>query len=149
MTEQNLDTLTEDTQESAEAPQEPQDAPDAPEHTRTPEDASEEPETFPADYVKRLRKEAADARVKAKKTNDLARRLHTALVTATGRLADPSDLPFDETHLDNEERMNEAIERLLASKPHLASRRPRGDIGQGRTSTSNTVDLAALLRARA
>jgi len=70
-------------------------------------------------------------------------------VTATGRLADPSDLPYDETHLDNEAALTTAIDELLTRKPHLASRRPVGDIGQGAAASTEAVDLAGILRARA
>lgn len=93
-----------------------------------PEDESK---TFPKPYVDKLRKEAADNRAKAKRTDDLAARLHTSLVASTGKLADPTDLPFDEAHLDDPEALDAAIEELIAAKPHLASRTPRGDIGQG------------------
>ena len=65
---------------------------------------------------------------------------------ATGKLADPTDIPFDETHLDSPDSLADAIDELLARKPHLASRRPIGDIGQGATPSASTVDLAALLR---
>jgi len=112
-------------------------------------EATTEPETFPREYVEKLRQEAADARVKAKRTDELAQRLHGALVTATGRLADPSDLPYVEEHLDDEAALTAAIDDLLGRKPHLASRRPVGDIGQGATATSESVDLAQMLRARA
>lgn len=61
----------------------------------TPETEETVPDTFPRDYVEKLRKEAADARVKAKDRDDLAHRLHATLVASAGRLADPSDLPFD------------------------------------------------------
>lgn len=108
-----------------------------------------EPETFPLDYVQKLRQEAADARVKAKRTDDLAARLHTALVAATGRLADPTDMPFDEAHLDNQESLNSALDALLLAKPHLANRKPRGNVGQGESGGSGTFDLAGLLRQRA
>ncbi len=70
-------------------------------------------------------------------------------MTATGRLADPSDLPYDEAHLDDETALTAAIDGLLLRKPHLASRRPVGDIGQGATAASDTVNLAGILRARA
>lgn len=106
-------------------------------------------ETFPREYVEKLRKEAADARVKAKRADDLAVRLHTALVAATGRLADPSDLPFDESHLEDADALNAAVDALVAVKPHLASRRPFGAIGQGVTPTPAGVDLAGILRAGA
>lgn len=109
----------------------------------------EQAETFPREYVEKLRKEAADARVKAKRADDLAVRLHTALVAATGRLADPSDLPFDEAHLEDADALSAAVDELLARKPHLASRRPVGSIGQGATATPAGVDLAGILRAGA
>ncbi|MEU0575247.1 hypothetical protein [Dermacoccus nishinomiyaensis] len=112
-------------------------------------DGSDDPsdaETFPREYVEKLRKEAADARVKAKRADDLAARLHTALVAATGRLADPSDLPFDDAHLEDADALNAAVDELLARKPHLASRRPVGSIGQGATSPADSVSLAGILR---
>ncbi|QNK54290.1 hypothetical protein H7F30_12230 [Dermacoccus sp. PAMC28757] len=112
-------------------------------------DGSDDPsgdETFPREYVEKLRKENADARVKAKRADDLAARLHTALVAATGRLADPSDLEFDDAHLDDADALNAAVDELLARKPHLASRRPVGSIGQGATAPADSVSLAGILR---
>ena len=114
----------------------------------TPQDEAE-PETFPRDYVEKLRKESAGYRVRAQQSDALATRLHTALVAATGRLADPTDLAFDEAHLDDEEALTTAIDDLLGRKPHLASRRPSGDVGQGVGSPVNNVDLAGILRAGA
>lgn len=113
------------------------------------EDTEGEPETFPREYVEQLRSEAADARVRAKTADDLAQRLHVALVAATGRLADPADLPYDEAHLDDADALNMAVDALLETKPHLAARKPRGNIGQGLSDPTTTVDLAGLLRARA
>ena len=43
----------------------------------------------------------AEARLKAKKADDYAQALFTARVAATGRLADPSDLPFDPELVDD------------------------------------------------
>ena len=108
-----------------------------------------EPETFPLEYVQKLRTEAAESRVRAKATDALATRLHASLVAATGRLADPSDLPFDAAHLDDDAAMNTAIDALLVAKPHLASRKPRGDVGQGQSGGSPVFDLAKMLRRRA
>ncbi len=76
-------------------------------------------------------------------------RLHTALVTATGRLADPTDLSYDEAHLADPDVLSAAVDDLLARKPHLASRRRTGDVGQGVLAPAQTVDLAGMLRARA
>lgn len=107
-------------------------------------------DTFGRTYVERLRRESATYRERAQRADDLAKRLHTALVTATGKLADASDLPFDAAHLDDADALTAAIDDLLAGKPHLASRRPFGDVGQGnRGNTSVPVNLADMLRARA
>jgi hypothetical protein len=110
---------------------------------------TEDPETFPREYVEKLRREAGDARVRAKDRDDLAGRLHVALVAATGRLADPTDLAFDEDHLSDEDALTAAIDDLLDKKPHLASRRPVGGIGQGAVQGDDTVDLAGMLRRNA
>lgn len=106
-------------------------------------------ETFPRAYVEELRQENAKYRQRAQRADDLAAALWTTRVAATGRLADPTDLPMpaDADPLDSE-AVTAAVDELLERKPHLASRKPRGDVGQGTTSTS-TVDLAGLLRARA
>jgi hypothetical protein len=104
------------------------------------EDATEgtddqEAETFPRDYVEKLRKESAGYRDRAKtaeaRADELARRLHTALVSATGKLADATDLEFNADHLDDATALAEAIDALIAGKPHLKARRLSGDVGQG------------------
>ncbi|MHA7153619.1 hypothetical protein [Arthrobacter sp. TMN-50] len=132
------------------APVTDQETPDAPEVVETTAEPETVPGTFPKEYVEKLRKENADQRVKAKRADDLAGKLHAALVSATGRLADPTDLPFDESHLDSPEALIAAIDELLERKAHLASRRPSGDIGQGILSpASDTVNLAGILRSNA
>jgi hypothetical protein len=119
------------------------DAPPADESTET-----GEPETFPRDYVEQLRRENGKYRQRAHQADQLAQRLHSELVRATGRLADPSDMPFDVEHLDDADRLTAAIDDLLTRKPHLAARRPTGEIGQGASRSTATVNLAALLRQR-
>lgn len=111
-----------------------------------PDQTEDDPETFPREYVEKLRKEAADARVRAKDRDDLAHRLHTALVAATGRLADADDLDFDEAHLTDTDALTTAIDELLDRKPHLAARRIVGDVGQGAVRDDTPVDLAGMLR---
>src|SRR5699024_10086143 len=120
-------------------------------NTDDPVDNSDDtPDTFARGYVEKLRDENAKYRQSAQRSDDLAQRLHEALVAATCRLQDPSDLTYNEDHLDDPEALQAAIEDLLARKPHLASRRPLGDIGQGVTNgNTGDVDLAALLRSRA
>jgi len=99
-------------------------------------------------YVEQLRTENARYRQRARSADQYAKRLHTELVRATGRLADPTDLAFNEEHLEDPDALITALDGLLARKPHLASRRPRGDIGQGVSACGSTVDLAAILRRR-
>lgn len=120
--------------------------PDAPAEPADEQTVDDDADTFPRAYVDKLRKEAADARVKAKDRDEIAARLHTSLVAASGRLADPSDLPFDEAHLSDPDALTAALDELLARKPHLASRRPVGDIGQGVSAVTSSVDLAGILR---
>lgn len=108
-----------------------------------------EPDTFPREYVEKLRDENAKYRQRAQQVDSLAARLHTELVRATGRLADPTDLPFDAEHLDDPDGLSHAVDTLLAAKPHLAARKPFGDIGQGATGSRANVDLAAILRQQA
>ncbi|MCK8644398.1 hypothetical protein [Mycobacterium colombiense] len=80
-----------------------------------------------------LRERAKAAEARAARTDSLAARLHTAQVAATGKLADPADFPYnpDADLLDDSEAFNQAIDEFLEAKPHLRSRTPRGDVGQG------------------
>jgi hypothetical protein len=97
-------------------------------------DITSNPETppegdiFPRKYVERLRQGIAEQRTRAIRADDLAASPHPARIAATDRLADPSDLPFDEALLDDDEALTAAIDAPLAVKPHLASRRPRSDV---------------------
>lgn len=120
-----------------------------PEQEAEAEETPEEPETFPRSYVEELRQENGKYRQRAQKGDEYARRLHTELVRATGKLADPSDLLFDEAHLDDPATLDAAIAELIGRKPHLASRRPVGEIGQGPSPSTGSVDLAAILRQKA
>ena len=145
-----------ETTENAQSEQDPQEQIDAEapevEETPTVEDSStddEDSDTFPREYVEKLRDENAKYRQRAQKADDLARRLHNALTEATGRLQDASDLPYDESHLDDPEALQRAIQELLEKKPHLGSRKPAGNIGQGASNATDTIDLAAMLRSRA
>lgn len=120
------------------------------EPTDEPEEPGDDAETFPREYVEKLRKESAGYRERAGQADAIAQRLHASLVAATGRLADPTDLPFDAAHLDDPDALATAIDALLERKPHLASRTPQGDIGMGAGgAATGGVDLAGLLRSRA
>lgn len=109
-----------------------------------------EPKVFDEAYVKTLRKESASYREKAKRVDDLGARLHDALVRATGRLQDATDLAYDEKYLDDPDALTAAIDGLLQAKPHLGSRRPSGFIPQGATPDGGTgFSLAGMLRSNA
>ena len=138
------ETVDEETQSDTESVNDA-DTPSEP----TAEESTEEQDTFPREYVEKLRDENAKYRQRAQKADDLARRLHSALTEATGRLQDASDLEYDVSHLDDPEALQRAIQELLEKKPHLGSRKPAGNIGQGASNTTDTIDLAAMLRSRA
>lgn len=113
----------------------------------TDSESESEPDTFPRSYVEQLRQENGRYRQRAQRADELAHRLHRALVEQTGKLADPTDLPFSEDHLsDDGSLIREAIDELLTAKPHLAARRIAGDIGQGATKPSDGVNLLSILR---
>lgn len=111
------------------------------------DDQDDNADTFPRAYVAKLRAQNARYRERAKTAEGYAKRLHAEIVRATGRLADPTDLEFDEDHLDNPDALAAALDDLLTRKPHLASRKPIGDIGQGaRGSGNEQVGLLSILK---
>ena len=132
------------------------DQPDTPESDNpdaTPEvlpgaaEKSDDADTFPREVVEELRRENGKYRQRAGQADELAKRLHLELVKATGRLADPTDLEFDESHLDDPDKLVAAIDELLGRKPHLATRKPAGDIGQGhRGGAPQPVSLLQILK---
>lgn len=111
----------------------PTEQPESPPETEQTPDA--EPDTFDRPYVEKIRKESAGYRDRAKtaeaRADELARALFTARVAATGKLADPTDLAFDTEALDDAGKLTAAIDALLETKPHLAARKPFGNVGQG------------------
>ena len=114
-----------------------------------PPEPADDAETFPRDYVLKLRDENAKYRQRAADRDEIAAKLHTALVRATGRLQDADDLPFDPSHLDDPDALTAALDALLTAKPHLATRKPMGSIGQGVSGASDTFSLAGALRSNA
>ena len=108
-----------------------------------------DPEVFPREVVEKLRQENGKYRQRAQQADTLAQRLHLELVRATGRLADPTDLPFDADHLEGSDKLSLALDELLERKPHLATRKPAGDIGQGQRGTApESFSLLGLLKER-
>ena len=152
MSEQEQDP--QDAQEARGGVEEAEGTPTPTEPENGPENDAHEPEeggdTFPRAYVEKLRAESAKHRQRASRADEYAAALWEARVAASGRLADPTDLPMPEgTDPLDVDAVTGAVEDLLARKPHLASRVPRGDIGQGAAATPEAVDLAAILRAGA
>jgi len=66
---------------------------------------------------------------------ELAKRLHTELVRADGRLADPTDLPFDPAHLEDSDALTKAIEEYLRRRPGARARKVGGNVGAGNRGT--------------
>ncbi len=122
-------------------------------------DETTEPDTFPRSYVQQLRDESARYRQRAGRVDELHRRLVETTIrsAAADHLADPADLlmftdeadVLDEDGYPDADRIVTAARALVAQRPHLARRRPHGDIGQGATRTDDPANLAAILRARA
>jgi hypothetical protein len=103
--------------------------------------------------VDKVRREARNLRERLKvseaRTDELARRLHTELARASGKLADVTDLAFDAAHLDDADTLTAAIDSLLEAKPHLRSRVPSGgNVGQGaKDNASPPTSLLTHLKA--
>lgn len=98
------------------------------------DDAADEG-TYPAKIVKDLRKENASYRERARtaeaRADDLARQLFRLRVEATGKLADPDDMPYSAELLADDDKLTAAVDELIAKRPHYAKRRAAGSIGQG------------------
>jgi hypothetical protein len=98
-------------------------------------ETEENHDTFPRQVVEDLRRESAGYRERAKtaeaRVTELAQQRHESLVRLDGRLQDFTDLPFTADAVLDAEAITEAITELIAAKPHLKSRKPTGDIGQG------------------
>jgi hypothetical protein len=127
------------------------------ENNDIPDELPEGEQTFPREYVEKLRAEAAKHRTARKEAEDRAAAAEASVaglqeqvfrfkVEQTGKLADATDLVFDAALLESDEALTGAVDTLLASKPHLASRRVSGDVGQGAGEPNPAeVSLAGLL----
>lgn len=114
-------------------------------------------DTFPREYVEKLRKESQGLRDRLREAEDttaskdeeleqVRRQLHKALVNADGRLVDADALEYSEDHLSDPEALAAAVAELLASKPYLSAKRFQGTVRQGAEPVSAPVSLTALLR---
>lgn len=124
----------------------------------TSDETTPEGDTFPRAYVEQLRDESARYRQRAGRTDEAETRLRTEVIAANaGDLADPADLLVyveadtltDDDGWPDPALVAAAVAQLIADKPHLAQRRPRGDIGQGASRTGDTVNLATIMREKA
>lgn len=115
-------------------------------------------DSFPRSYVEQLRDESARYRQRAGRADEGDKRLLTATIAANaGDLADPADLLVyveadtlrDDDGWPDPDLVAAAVAQLVTDKPHLARRRPVGDIGQGATAAADTVNLADIMRGRA
>lgn len=111
----------------------------------------QQPQTFDAEYVKSLRAEAAEYRVKAKRVDALAAQALHALATADGRLIDASDLHFDDSLTAKDgtidvDKVTEAISELIRAKPHLMKQRPTTPVAQGARATHAEPNLLQLIK---
>lgn len=118
-----------------------------------PADSEETDEEQPAgddtSEIGKVRREAAGYRTKLrdaeKRVDELSRRLVASRVKESGRLADPDDMPYDESLLDDE-NLAAAIDDLVERKPHLKAR-SFGNVGQHDQKRGESVSLGSLLRA--
>lgn len=119
-----------------------------------PSEATSEPDTYSADYVRELRAENAERRLKAKRVDDPNTRLARAYAQQDGRLIESSELAYGEHLLDDDglvdpAKVTAAIDELLQAKPYLASQRPLQPIAQGvREDVPEQPGLFSLLRER-
>lgn len=121
---------------------------------QAPVEDTEPAKVYDAEYVAKLRQEAAEARVKAKRVDGLSAQLLSAFVALDGRLIDPDDLPFTLDLVDDDgnlvrEKITAAIDALIDRKPHLAARRPTKPVAQGAKPEPEPVSLHAMMRERA
>lgn len=98
--------------------------------------------------IRSLRDESAAGRVASRERDALSRRVVRQAVAATGKLADPDDLPYSGDYVNDPAALSAAIDDLLTRRPHYASRRPTGDVGQGVRGDSGAAgaSLADILR---
>ena len=139
--------MTEPTTEATEAPV--ADAtPDEPIADESSTDEAE-PDTFPREVVEKLRQENGKYRQRAQQADTYA-------TGCTPNLSGPqAGWPIRPTSSSTKNTSMiltpwpAAVDDLLARKPHLASRKPTGDIGQGqRGAESEPFSLLELLKER-
>ena len=110
----------------------------------------EDGDTFPRSYVKRLRERSAGYRARAKdaeaRTAELERALFTERVRALDVLADPTDMPFSADMLDDPDALRDAVDSLVASRPHYRRRGVATGTGSHEEHAGPGVSLLGLMR---
>lgn len=119
----------------------------------TPETEAEagENDTFPRSYVEELRRENASYRDKARaaqsQIDELSRELFTAKVQATGKVENPTEIPYNADILNDPDALSEAIDAAVSERPYIKRRTITGDAGQGqRSKPTAPQDFSALFR---
>ena len=116
----------------------------------------EDGDSFPRAYVQKIRDRAAGYRTRAKSAEDRAAELERALFTERVRaldvLADPEDLPFSAELLDDHDALVDAVDTLVAKRPHYRRRGTTDPAGTGsreRGRGHDSVSLSAIMRGNA
>lgn len=127
-------------------PGEPQAAepePDA-EPDRADDDPDEDNDTFPREYVERLRRENKTYRDRAREAESTAWR---ALVESTGLVINADEVPRPDGSEITLAAATTAATEAIGARPYIAARRARGNIGQHEgPGASSAVSLSTLLR---
>ena len=110
----------------------------------------EDGDTVPRSYVKRLRERSAGYRTRANaaeaRADELERALFTERVRALDVLADPTDLPFSAELLDDPDALRDAVDALVASRPHYRRRGVATGTGSHEEHAGPGVSLLGLMR---
>ena len=133
------------------APAEDEDTePPAPAEDEDEDEDDEDGDTFPRSYVKRLRERSAGYRTRANEAEaraaELERALFTERVRALDVLADPTDLPFDADMLDDPDALRDAVDSLVARRPHYRRRGVATGTGSRDEHAGPGVSLLGLMR---
>ena len=152
MTEQQPPEGEDDQQQQApEGDDEQQQAPEGDDEQQQAPEGEPEGDTFPREYVTRLRDQNATYRKRSRDMETRAVRAEHALFTervrGLGILADPADLPFSEDLLADPDALAAAVDDLVKAKPHLRRRGTAQGVGSHeRHEGDAAVSLLGLMR---
>lgn len=115
-----------ETADTAESENENQNAPEA---VTNPAEQDELAKVRREARILRDRTKAAEARA-----DELGRALFTALVAATGRVENPTEIAYEAGLLADPDAIHAAIDAEIERRPYIRSRKIAGDVGQGRNA---------------